>query len=47
MSQPNHAVAEAYLSAGTAGDLPVSLLENSYVNGETIRLDGAIRMPPR
>jgi NAD(P)-dependent dehydrogenase (short-subunit alcohol dehydrogenase family) len=27
--------------------LAVSLLENSYVNGETIRLDGAIRMPPR
>jgi NAD(P)-dependent dehydrogenase (short-subunit alcohol dehydrogenase family) len=27
--------------------LAVALLENSYVNGETIRLDGAIRMPPR
>jgi NAD(P)-dependent dehydrogenase (short-subunit alcohol dehydrogenase family) len=27
--------------------LAVSLLKNSYVNGETIRLDGAIRMPPR
>ena len=27
--------------------LALSLLENSYVNGETIRLDGAIRMPPR
>jgi NAD(P)-dependent dehydrogenase (short-subunit alcohol dehydrogenase family) len=27
--------------------MAVSLLENSYVNGETIRLDGAIRMPPR
>ena len=27
--------------------LAASLLENSYVNGETIRLDGAIRMPPR
>jgi NAD(P)-dependent dehydrogenase (short-subunit alcohol dehydrogenase family) len=27
--------------------LAISLLENSYVNGETIRLDGAIRMPPR
>jgi NAD(P)-dependent dehydrogenase (short-subunit alcohol dehydrogenase family) len=25
----------------------VSLLENSYVNGETVRLDGAIRMAPR
>jgi NAD(P)-dependent dehydrogenase (short-subunit alcohol dehydrogenase family) len=23
------------------------LLENPYINGETIRLDGAIRMPPR
>jgi NAD(P)-dependent dehydrogenase (short-subunit alcohol dehydrogenase family) len=29
------------------GHLAVSLLENRYVNGETIRLDGAIRMPPR
>jgi NAD(P)-dependent dehydrogenase (short-subunit alcohol dehydrogenase family) len=27
--------------------MAVSLLENGYVNGETIRLDGAIRMPPR
>ena len=27
--------------------LAVSLLENPYINGETIRLDGAIRMPPR
>ena len=27
--------------------LAVSLLENRYINGETIRLDGAIRMPPR
>ncbi|WP_246000308.1 SDR family oxidoreductase [Nocardioides pocheonensis] len=27
--------------------MAVTLLENSYVNGETVRLDGAIRMPPR
>ncbi|UKA55183.1 SDR family NAD(P)-dependent oxidoreductase [Arthrobacter sp. FW305-BF8] len=27
--------------------LAVSLLENKYINGETVRLDGAIRMPPR
>jgi NAD(P)-dependent dehydrogenase (short-subunit alcohol dehydrogenase family) len=27
--------------------LAVSLLENRYINGETVRLDGAIRMPPR
>ena len=27
--------------------LAISLLENPYINGETIRLDGAIRMPPR
>ena len=27
--------------------LAVALLENPYINGETIRLDGAIRMPPR
>ena len=27
--------------------MALSLLENSYVNGETVRLDGAIRMPPR
>ena len=29
------------------GHLAVSLLENPYINGETVRLDGAIRMPPR
>jgi NAD(P)-dependent dehydrogenase (short-subunit alcohol dehydrogenase family) len=27
--------------------MAAALLENPYVNGETIRLDGAIRMPPR
>jgi NAD(P)-dependent dehydrogenase (short-subunit alcohol dehydrogenase family) len=27
--------------------LAASLLENGYLNGETVRLDGAIRMPPR
>lgn len=29
------------------GHLAVALLENQYVNGETIRVDGAIRMAPR
>ncbi|OBH43448.1 SDR family NAD(P)-dependent oxidoreductase [Mycobacterium mantenii] len=35
---------------GDAGDyahLAVSLIENPFVNGETIRLDGALRMAPR
>jgi len=27
--------------------MAIALLENGYVNGETVRLDGAIRMPPR
>jgi NAD(P)-dependent dehydrogenase (short-subunit alcohol dehydrogenase family) len=27
--------------------LVVSVIENGYMNGETIRLDGALRMPPR
>lgn len=27
--------------------MAIALLENPYVNGETVRLDGAIRMPPR
>jgi NAD(P)-dependent dehydrogenase (short-subunit alcohol dehydrogenase family) len=27
--------------------LAASIIENPYLNGETIRLDGAIRMPPR
>lgn len=29
------------------GGLVVHVAENAYLNGETIRLDGAIRMPPR
>ncbi len=29
------------------GDLVVHLASNSYINGETIRLDGGIRMQPR
>jgi len=28
-------------------DAALTLLRNSYFNGETLRLDGAIRMPPR
>jgi 3-hydroxyacyl-CoA dehydrogenase/3-hydroxy-2-methylbutyryl-CoA dehydrogenase len=28
------------------GHLVCSVLENNYLNGETIRLDGALRMPP-
>jgi hypothetical protein len=35
---------------GTADDyahLAASIIENSYLNGEAIRLDGAIRMAPR
>ena len=27
--------------------LAVHIIENAMINGETIRLDGAIRMPPR
>lgn len=27
--------------------MAIALLENQYVNGHTVRLDGAIRMPPR
>ncbi len=29
------------------GRLATNILENGYLNGETIRLDGAIRMAPR
>jgi hypothetical protein len=35
---------------GTADEfarLAVNIVENPMLNGETIRLDGAIRMPPR
>jgi NAD(P)-dependent dehydrogenase (short-subunit alcohol dehydrogenase family) len=28
-------------------NLVIHLAENSYINGEVIRLDGAIRMPPK
>lgn len=34
-------------SADDYAHMALSLLENPYVNGETVRLDGAIRMPPR
>lgn len=34
-------------SASEFGHLACSILENGYLNGETIRLDGAIRMAPR
>lgn len=29
------------------GALVASIVENSYLNGETIRLDGSLRMPPK
>jgi len=35
---------------GTPDDyaqLAISIIENGYLNGETIRMDGALRMPPR
>jgi NAD(P)-dependent dehydrogenase (short-subunit alcohol dehydrogenase family) len=28
-------------------NLVVAIIENGYINGETIRMDGALRMPPR
>ncbi len=34
-------------SPGEYAALAVHIVENGYLNGETIRLDGAIRMPPR
>ena len=34
-------------SAKDYAHMALSLLENGYVNGETVRLDGAIRMAPR
>ncbi|MET7337820.1 SDR family NAD(P)-dependent oxidoreductase [Nonomuraea sp. NPDC005650] len=33
--------------AGDYADMAVTLLRNPYVNGETVRLDGALRMAPR
>lgn len=27
--------------------LALSIIDNDYINGQTIRLDGALRMPPR
>jgi len=32
---------------GDYADLAIAILRNPYLNGETIRLDGAIRMAPR
>ncbi|MEV1025231.1 SDR family NAD(P)-dependent oxidoreductase [Streptomyces sp. NPDC050264] len=33
--------------AASYADLALSIVRNSYLNGETIRLDGALRMAPR
>jgi hypothetical protein len=32
---------------GQYADLVLHIIENRYLNGEVIRLDGAIRMAPR
>jgi hypothetical protein len=32
---------------GEYAELALAILRNSYFNGEDVRLDGAIRMPPR
>jgi hypothetical protein len=29
------------------GALVAAIVENGYLNGETIRLDGSLRMPPK
>jgi NAD(P)-dependent dehydrogenase (short-subunit alcohol dehydrogenase family) len=34
-------------SADELGSMVVELITNSYMNGETIRVDGGIRMPPK
>ncbi len=34
-------------TAADYADLVLALVGNAYVNGETIRLDGALRLPPR
>ena len=34
-------------SSAELGSMVVELLSNSYMNGETIRVDGGIRMPPK
>jgi hypothetical protein len=33
--------------AGEYGQLAASIVENDYLNGEVIRLDGALRFPPK
>jgi hypothetical protein len=33
--------------AGEFGQLAQQIVENGYLNGETIRLDGGLRMPPK
>ena len=38
---------DGYASPSEFAALVVSIAENSYLNGETIRLDGGLRMPPR
>ena len=30
-----------------ASNLVAAIIDNDYLNGETIRLDGALRMPPK
>ena len=35
------------LPALTADDDRMDLVENEYLNGEVIRFDGALRLPPR
>ena len=32
---------------GEATALAIAMIENGYLNGECVRLDGAIRMAPR
>jgi NAD(P)-dependent dehydrogenase (short-subunit alcohol dehydrogenase family) len=34
-------------SADELASMVVELIRNDYVNGETIRVDGGIRMPPK
>jgi NAD(P)-dependent dehydrogenase (short-subunit alcohol dehydrogenase family) len=34
-------------TAAEFADLALSLITNSYMNGEVVRIDGAIRLPPK
>ena len=46
-SGADHISVNVTIEAGDKHPVTLAVIDNGYMNGETIRIDGALRMPPK